>query len=1140
MTHRSALTQSCLVLALWMPIPAAGAQPASETAAEVDAARAAPAPAAAIDLTRKQSQQLRARELARDLLGSIIDQQLVRLEENGLGDDALYQELQAMRQRVGRIADQRMPEVVQLLSAAASAEGEQRRALVDEAQEAVHQTLLQLLAERERVRMRLRRMQIEDLAVKLRDEQTQTRNATRMLGAEDDAALTLVAGSQRNVAALAEQWLRLLDAAQQWSGPDAEAAQKMREGLGRDRLEADMVAAHEALIGGRYAEAAQRQQAVIEAVEAALASLRSLDEGEDAEQGAALRDQLTALRDRQAAVAEDLASETELTAVADAYVAREAAIRDQLRGFAAEPSLDPSVKQKLDQAAEQADAARRAAFVGDQPETEASMRRAAETIDEAIARLDDAQLAPPAGLRAAKAALAEVQKLTEARQALEKAEPAQARAVAKAKSKADEAARSQAQAREQTATARKIDGLPGPVAEAIKRADDAAKRAEHTLRRGHDDRAKRAAEAGTALAQAVGEVKQAEREAKREAEALALGELNRAAEALDRAAAASRDVSEQPARTAADARSSEALDKARQIAERVNEGVRDLVPSAEQPLKNAEAKLAEASKRMPPADAQPKEQAPRARPADWQKPAGDASDQLADAADAIRQEMQQRAEALDQTLAASATELGGLSERLAQLPPEPPRQANEPEGPAPSVAPAMEEAAREAAKVSPEVAEALRSTPEPSSSPASAEPEASRSPASPALRAQAVSQMQREQIQAQRQEARRIASAAQAQRDSAKRIREARQQAQAAAEQAAEQSDASGSPEPESGGSEQAASEAQPAAASARAMREAGAELAEATDEHARALREAGEEAAAASGQEELGNEPVREASQIAASLGEPTPAGPAMAQAPSPEQSPTYPTPGQNAESTPTPESAEQSTPTPGSQSPAPGSQCPAPGSQFPAPAPGSHTPGAPSPGALTPPTPGTPTPGSSAPGAPMPGSAVAGTPMPSASPTGMVPHAPAQTAAMMAGAPGQAAMAQMAAAPGTTPATTPGTAPGEADPMPGQSSQPPPPAPGAAAPGSAGGSSQPGQFVENPDRAEGEATFAEDTNDTSATEPGGREAARQTASIPRGPESWATGLPEGVREAIRSGQKSEPPRGYEQRLQDYFESVD
>jgi hypothetical protein len=165
------------------------------------------------------------------------------------------------------------------------------------------------------------------------------------------------------------------------------------------------------------------------------------------------------------------------------------------------------------------------------------------------------------------------------------------------------------------------------------------------------------------------------------------------------------------------------------------------------------------------------------------------------------------------------------------------------------------------------------------------------------------------------------------------------------------------------------------------------------------------------------------------------------------------------------------------------------------------------------------------------MPGSAMAGMPMPAGSPTGMVPNAPAQTAAMMAGAAGQTAMAQMAAAM---------PAPGQVAAMPGQATPPAPPAPGSAAGASGGGSSQPGQFVENPERAEGEATFAENTQETSATEPGSRGAARETAAISRGPESWATGLPEGVREAIRSGQKSEPPRGYEGRLQDYFESAD
>ena len=48
------------------------------------------------------------------------------------------------------------------------------------------------------------------------------------------------------------------------------------------------------------------------------------------------------------------------------------------------------------------------------------------------------------------------------------------------------------------------------------------------------------------------------------------------------------------------------------------------------------------------------------------------------------------------------------------------------------------------------------------------------------------------------------------------------------------------------------------------------------------------------------------------------------------------------------------------------------------------------------------------------------------------------------------------------------------------------------------------------------------------------------QTQAATRGQQSWTTSLPSGVRDAMKARTKRTLPRGYEERLREYFETAE
>jgi hypothetical protein len=175
-------------------------------------------------------------------------------------------------------------------------------------------------------------------------------------------------------------------------------------------------------------------------------------------------------------------------------------------------------------------------------------------------------------------------------------------------------------------------------------------------------------------------------------------------------------------------------------------------------------------------------------------------------------------------------------------------------------------------------------------------------------------------------------------------------------------------------------------------------------------------------------------------------------------------------------------------------------------------------------------------------------------------VPNSPKVTAEMMAGSQALAQLAAAAAAQaqgqgqgkspgqgqGKSPGQGQGKSPGqgqspsqgEGQPGEGQSSEPGQPS--LAGPNSkGGGTSKGGSGAQNPDRQEGalEVVAGKEGGDSRVPDgqSGGDIKVRAFESAP-----WFAKLPKELRDAIRAKSRREPPRGYEETLRRYYESIE
>ncbi|HEX3658691.1 MAG TPA: hypothetical protein VHV55_23060 [Pirellulales bacterium] len=580
-----------------------------------------PTPAVDVEmLRRKQEHQQRARDLARELVSSILDIQLQQLSENGLEHLPLYRDISQMRTHLDGLVEAEMADVVNLLLKAQDQLPAEREATFVEARKKTREVVVRLSIERQNLLRRLKTAELAAQVKRLIAMQTIVTNATQSLPAQpstrQEAALVATIQDERDVQALFTRLLEMLREVRGWGG---EVGQGAAEGLATLRT---------AAVGQRLADAiadlemAEFDQAG-EQEAAVLKGLRLLLEKIEETQGLVGTDRELALENvrqliaRQTQLRDDTRAAELDEATIDKLIERQATLQKEIGRL-------PEMLNRVPAALPAVEAARRAAssasariFDGKREPAVAQQTAAAaqlEAVEQhlltAALRTDGAQSA--AELKSLAEALAEAQKQIERAQA----ETAEAKTDVQ-KQAAEAAAKHLARAAEQLAAIEPAAVFPEAVKSAIEEAADQTQRAAQAARKA-DAKAAEATDsplpaATRAQQHAQSEVAAALADARRNMLSTRFEELSKAAEALDRAAGAQRNVAAQ-AEKAAQSAPAEGLPSEQskalaaqetavgQVAKKVTEAVAQSAPKAAEPLEQAAAAIEATRRELEPAE----------------------------------------------------------------------------------------------------------------------------------------------------------------------------------------------------------------------------------------------------------------------------------------------------------------------------------------------------------------------------------------------------------------------------------------------------------------------------------------------------------------------------------------------------------
>ncbi len=616
------------------------------------------------DLRRKQETQLRAAELARELVLNLLDVQLQQLEENGLTDRPLFQDVKTMRQNIDGLIEAEMSEVVTLLLQAQADQTDKRDETFLEARRKIGEVLARLLAERQNLSRRLRTAEVAAQVRRLIDMETMIREVTLALPSQARRQQELqqlsTLADQSDARKLYDKLAETLIEARGWGG---EVGQTAVEGLAL--LKASDTALHfdEAAASiemGRFAEAAEHETAAIRGLQVLLKKVKETQGLIQADHRAALEVVREMMRRQDELLAETKAAPQEEAAVENLLKKQTALGKDLDR--LTEMLLDKPTAAPLVERARKASETAAVELFNQQTPAAAQAQNTVranlaaiekqledEAADDLPQERDAAQLAERAAdLEATRDALAQaraqVQPLAEAPNA----------PTAAAKPALEQAAKDVSRAGQNRDLPKMVDAR---LRDVVKATREAAKATDDPLR---DDAAKKeeVAKADRALEQAQAEVEAALADVRRMQPAVAAAELSRAAEALDRAAAAEREIAKQAVaeakKPAADMAAVQELAEEQSLVAVVTDSVREAVakeaPEAASPLAEAQAAATAAEEQLKPA-------AP-AMPGDAQKPptaaalrnaaqqANTAAQKLATAAAALRRQAAAKAQGL--------------------------------------------------------------------------------------------------------------------------------------------------------------------------------------------------------------------------------------------------------------------------------------------------------------------------------------------------------------------------------------------------------------------------------------------------------------------------------------------------------------
>ena len=1092
---------------------------------------AEPVPPRPSQLSAHQALQERARTMARELMASVIDTQLRQLEDNGLTNLPIHAQIASMRSTIDAIVTTDMQGVVELLAESEARTPAEQASRVVEARRMIRHITIRLMAERQQI---LRRLKIADIAAQVRrliHIQTSASQATESLpqqpsGKRESLTLTTIE-QQRTVESLCAALTQTLHDVRTWDGPLGIGAHESLRRLKDARSDEALDSALDRLAASDFATAFAAQRHLLATFESLLNAIETSQGVGDTRNKAAL-DAVREVLQAGTKLRNEIATTPLTDQSVERLVEKQSQFREDIHALSELVGGVPHIQPLLAQAKEAALESTARLFDGDQRQAVAEESKALGNLAAIAERIERAEPAHNDS-RSADQLAARVNDLRNA--AVEMAE------VLERQKKAADAAQSNPQAaiqpQQEVAAAiprvQQKKDLPASVTARLEEAAEAAVAAAKTLAEPPTQQPSPAAGVPTAAKASVDAAMDAVKESSAEiARAIAdteriraatqIAELSRAAEAMERAAAAEHAIAEQAEQMAAQAGEASEPSKGEAqaamaaeqqdiaaVAEKVAQGIKATAPAAAEAIAIAQKSMAKAQNDFdalaassdnpiaaPAGDPAKSAQGDPAKSAQGD-PAKSAQGDPAKSAQEAAAQAHQAASELAHAASEIRSEMAHVAAELDRTTQAQLSEAIAAQQAAESAIPEPSSAAPSAQAQSPEQASATapQDGAQPADSPHKQSPEQAQMDAQASAEREAANLALREAHIARDQS---LASAI---------AEQAIAQKQARAEIADRSTELNDQMAPHS-------------LESAQALK--GAE-----ERFAEAQQAIGEDASAIAGQTEIANQPLREALALASQLNDisqPPLEPSALSQ---PELGPGQPTPGQPTPGQPTPGQPTPGQPTPGE------------------PTPGQPTPGQPTPGEPTPgqPTPGQPTPGQPTPGQPTPGQMAqaaddhTNTAENASLGSGFVPQNPETTAKLIAGQKAQAAADSALAfnASKSTPAGEPSSP--ASDPVAQTSDQEQP---------SEGNNSQ----MDGPSGSRrGQAI------DSSPLKPTDRVGRKSDSSGPRvgdaeevarsfEKEGWFAKLPPEMRKAIRAKSQRRAPRGYEEKLDRYFQNID
>lgn len=286
------------------------------------------------DLGERLDSHQQAKVLATELVTSIFDVQLRHLEENGLSERPLYAEIRASRDKIDQLASGEMEQLTALLQSVQANPDGNRDGLLAESRVAARRIAVAMMAERQRLRGRLRTSRTLDLLRQMIALEQQVIAATESLSSRPDTeqqqTASQIVQSQLDLSVLFEQLHLMLRQVEEVVGPERISAAAVLEHFSTTQAEEQIAKAIALLKEESYTEAQKSEQLILAAFEEALRLMRQADKLEEEARRKALEAIAKTVKEQR-----DLRQQTEAAELSDAeerdaLAARQQAIAEQL------------------------------------------------------------------------------------------------------------------------------------------------------------------------------------------------------------------------------------------------------------------------------------------------------------------------------------------------------------------------------------------------------------------------------------------------------------------------------------------------------------------------------------------------------------------------------------------------------------------------------------------------------------------------------------------------------------------------------------------------------------------------------------------------------------------------------------------